>query len=241
MKTNSLRKAALATIAFSLLLSAAFSAPASAATPAKRYITVNSDGVVKAVPDAVRLNATVSVVAGNSKEALANTSATSAAVRAALKNAKIDAKDIASKSITVFPEYNYTQDKGQSLIGYRGSQSFIITIRKAVSAGAIVDAVVAAGGDNLQVDGVTPFVLDSTKAASAARSAAVLNAKAKAKSYAKLIGVKLGKVIYLVENSAPSSYRGDVLAYGKAESGGTVVDLGQQDVTVSITVQWEIK
>jgi uncharacterized protein YggE len=99
---------------------------------------------------------------------------------------------------------------------------------------------VAAGGDNLQINGVTPFVLDSTKAAESARAVAVKNAKAKAASYAKLLGVKLGKVTYIVENYAPASYPVQSML-GKAEDAmSTVVDLGQQDVTVSVTVRWAL-
>ena len=106
------------------------------------------------------MNATVSFIAGTSKEAQAQVSTTSAAVRAALTAAKIDKKDIATQGITVYPEYNYTQEAGSKLIGYRSSQSFAIIIRNAANAGDIVDSVVAAGGDNLQINGVTPFILD---------------------------------------------------------------------------------
>jgi len=92
----------------------------------------------------------------------------------------------------------------------------------------------------LQIQGVTPFVLDSSKATESARANAVKNAKAKATSYAKLLGAKLGRVNYLVENSSPISYP-PVMAMAKAaDSEATVVDLGQQDVTVSITIQWAL-
>jgi uncharacterized protein YggE len=141
--------------------------------------------------------------------------------------------------VTVYPEYKYTADGGSTLTGYRGSQSFTITVRAADTAGALVDSLVAAGGDNLQINGATPFVLDSTKSLEAARSAAVKSAKSKAASYAKLMGVKLGKVNYLVENSAPTNYT-PVMALAKAESDATVIDLGQQDVTISVTVQWSL-
>jgi len=188
----------------------------------------------------VRMNATVTVIAGSSKEAQGQVSTTSAAVRAALTVAKIDKKDIATQSITVYPEYNYTQESGSKLIGYRSSQSFAIIIRNAANAGDIVDSVIAAGGDNLQINGVTPFVLDSTKAAESARAVAVKNAKSKAASYVKLLGVKLGKVTYIVENYAPASYPVQSML-GKAEDAmSTVVDLGQQDVTVSVTVRWAL-
>ena len=240
MTTSRIRKIAATLIALTLVGGIAASVPAEAATTATRYVTVNSDGSVKVTPDAVRLNANVTVVAGSNKEALAKTSASAAAVRAALATAGIAKVDIATQNISVYPEYNYTQDKGSVLVGYRGSQSFVVTIKNAENAGTVVDAVVAAGGDALQIQGVTPFVLDSSSATESARANAVKNAKAKATSYAKLLGAKLGRVNYLVENSSPISYP-PVMAMAKAaDSEATVVDLGQQDVTVSITIQWAL-
>jgi uncharacterized protein YggE len=83
--------------------------------------------------------------------------------------------------------------------------------------------------------------VDASKAAESARAVAVKNAKAKAASYAKLLGVKLGKVNYLTENGSPSISTPVFVASAKAEGdAATVVDLGQQDVTVSITVQWAL-
>ena len=206
---------------------------------ATRYITVSAQGSVKVVPDAVRINATATAVAASSKDALAATAKTANAVRAALKSAKIDTKDISTQSVTVYPEYKYTNDGGSTLVGYRGSQSFTIIVRAADTAGALVDALVVAGGDNVQINGATPFVLDSTRSLEAARAAAVKSAQAKAASYAKLMRVKLGKVNYLVENSAPTNYT-PVMYVAKTESDATVIDLGQQDVTISVTVQWSL-
>ena len=241
MNPTTKRNIAVLSVALALVAGVASVPAASAATSPSRYVTITADGSVKVVPDAVRMNATVTVIAGTSKEAQAQVSTTSAAVRAALTAANIDKKDIATQSITVYPEYNYTQELGSKLIGYRSSQSFAIIIRNAANAGDIVDSVVAAGGDNLQINGVSPFVLDSTKAAESARAVAVKNAKSKAASYAKLLGVKLGKVTYIVENYAPASYPVQI-ALGKAEDAmSTVVDLGQQDVTVSVTVRWALK
>jgi len=240
MTINRFYKFTIPALALTLVAGAALGSPASAATPATRYVTVNSQGSIKVTPDAVRLNANVSVVAGSNKVALTKTSTASAAVRAALTKAGILKADIATQSITVYPEYNYTQEKGSVLVGYRGSQSFVVTIKNAENAGAVVDAVVAAGGDDLQIQGVTPFVLDSSKATESARANAVMNAKAKATSYAKLLDAKLGRVNYLVENSSPINYL-PIMAMGKAaDSEATVVDLGEQDVTVSITIQWSL-
>jgi uncharacterized protein YggE len=143
-------------------------------------------------------------------------------------------------SISVYPEYNYTQDKGSVQIGYRASQSFEVIIRNATSAGAVVDDVVAAAGDSIQIQGATPFVLDSAKATASARAAAVANARAKAKSYAELLEVKLGKVTYLVENSSPVAYPTIMGLAKSSDSMATEIDLGNQDVTVSITIRWSL-
>ena len=228
----------ISVIAVLIALASGVLAPASEAA-ASRYITISAQGSVKVVPDAVRINATATSVAATSKEALATTAKTAAAVRAALKVAKIDTKDIATQNVSVYPEYKYNTDGTSTLVGYRGSQAFTITVRAADTAGSVVDSLVAAGGDNLQINGATPFILDSTNSLEAARAAAVKSAKAKATSYAKLMGVKLGKVNYLVENSAPTNYT-PVMAMAKAESDATVIDLGQQDVTISVTVQWSL-
>ena len=222
-----------------LVAAAAFALPASAATPA-RYVTVNAEGVVQVTPDAVRINASVSLVAGTSAQALSKTSTAAAKVRAALVAKKIATKDIKTTSISVYPEYNYTQDKGSVQIGYRASQSFEVIVRNAASAGAVVDDVVTAAGDDVQIQGATPFVLDSAKATASARAAAVANARAKAKSYAELLDVKLGKVTYLVENSSPVSYTPIMGVAKAADSMATEIDLGNQDVTVSITIRWSL-
>jgi uncharacterized protein YggE len=238
--TTSFVKKSLLLIA-PLALIATVATPVSAQAAATRHITVSAEGTVKVAPDAVRLTATVSVVAPTNKEALAATSTSAAAVRKALIAAKIATKDIATQNITAYPEYKYDSNGGSTLSGYRGSQVFSVVIRAAANAGSVVDDVVAAGGDVVQINSVSPFVLDASKAAESARAVAVKNAKSKAASYAKLLGVKLGKVNYLTENGSPSISAPIFVASAKAEAdAATVVDLGQQDVTVSITIQWAL-
>ncbi len=239
--TTSLIKKSLLLVAPLALLATAITPISAKAATATRYITVNAEGTVKVAPDAVRLTATVSVVAPTNKEALAATSTNAAAVRKALVAAGVSTKDIATQNITAYPEYRYENTGGSTLIGYRGSQVFSVVIRAAANAGAIVDDVVKAGGDAVQINSVSPFILDAAKATESARAVAVKNAKAKANSYAKLLGTKLGRVNYLIENGSPSISVPVFAATAKVEAdAATVVDLGQQDVTVSITVQWAL-
>ncbi len=226
-------------IASIALLSLVAIPTANSAEAAGRYLTVSAEGSVKVVPDAVKIMGQVTVVDGTNASALAKANTASAAVRKALAANGVSTKDIATTSLTVLPEYNYTQDKGSVQVGYRASQSFTVVVKNATNSGAVVDAIAAAGGDYLQLQGVSPFVLDSSKATESARAAAVKNAKAKAASYAKLMGVKLGKVNYLTEGSA--SYNPPIYGVMKAAAdSATVIDLGTQDVSVSISVQWAL-
>jgi uncharacterized protein YggE len=213
-----------------------------AGTPDNRYLTVTGVGTISVVPDAVRFNATVSTVASTNASALSSASKTAAAVRAALKDKSIAVKDIRSANISVYPEYTWTQETGTKITGYRASQTFDVLVRKAADAGSIIEAVVTAGGDNVQLGGVIPTTLNPATATEEARAAAVANARSKATSYAKLLGTNLGKVLSLEEQSSPvySSPYPMAKAGMMADSAAVEVDLGEQDVTVSITVRWAL-
>ena len=229
---------AISVIALAVLASTFSTQFAQAATPT-RYVSVSSTGTVKVTPDAVRLNASVSITSKVSKDALAAANVAASKFRTAILANGIDKKYLASTTLTVYPEYNYTQEAGNVLIGYRASQSFEVVIRNAAKAGEIVDSVVTSAGDALAINGVTPFVYDNTTATEAARVSAVKNAKAKALSYAKLLGVKLGSITYLQESSAPTPYP-IMMAQAKTAGDATQIDLGQQDVTVSVATRWAI-
>jgi uncharacterized protein YggE len=212
-----------------------------AGTADNRFITVTGVGTVSVVPDAVRFNATVSSLASTNAAALSSASKSAAAVRAALKNAGIAVKDIRSANISVYPEYNWTQETGTKITGYRASQSFDVLVRTASKAGSIIEAVVTAGGDNVQLGGVIPTTLNPSVATEDARAAAVTNAKSKASSYAKLLGTSIGKVLSLEEQSSPVySSPFPMAKAGLAADQAVEIDLGEQDVTVTITVRWAL-
>ena len=212
-----------------------------AGTADNRFITVTGVGTISVVPDAVRFNATVSSLASTNAAALSSASKSAAAVRAALKNAGIAVKDIRSANISVYPEYNWTQETGTKITGYRASQSFDVLVRTASKAGSIIEAVVTAGGDNVQLGGVIPTTLNPSVATEDARAAAVTNAKSKASSYAKLLGTSIGKVLSLEEQSSPVySSPFPMAKAGLAADQAVEIDLGEQDVTVTITVRWAL-
>jgi len=210
-----------------------------AGTTDNRFITVTGVGTISVVPDAVRFNATVSALASTNAAALSSASKSAAAVRAALTAKGIATKDIRSANISVYPEYNWTQEAGTKITGYHASQSFDVLVRTTSKAGSIIEAVVTAGGDNVQLGGVVPVTLNPSLATEDARAAAVANAKSKASSYAKLLGTSIGKVLSLEEQSSPVYSSPFPMAKAEADS-AVQIDLGEQDVTVTITVRWAL-
>jgi uncharacterized protein YggE len=241
MKTSKIRTiGSLITVA-AIAGVVALAIPASGAGSAdNRFITVTGVGTVSVVPDAVRFSATVSNVGATNSAALSTVSKSAAAVRAALKDAGVATKDIRSANISVYPEYTWTQDSGTKITGYRASQSFDVLVRNASKAGSIIEAVVTAGGDSVQLGGVIPTTLNPSAATEDARAAAVANAKSKATSYAKLLGSSVGKVLSLEEQSSPVYSSPFPMAKAAADSAAVEIDLGEQDVTVSITVRWAL-
>ncbi len=202
-------------------------------------ITVQATGTADVVPDAVRLSLTVSAVAPTGDEALAQASVSADKVRNALKDFDIDTADIASQTLSVNPEYSYTEAEGQKLVGYRASQTFDVLIRQADDAGAVVEAVVA-GDANVSINATYPVVDDATAGTVAARKNAVDKARAKAQEYADLLGVELGEVVYLTEISAPTNVMVGARADAMTEDASTVIDLGTQEVTVTIEIRYHI-
>jgi hypothetical protein len=206
-------------------------------------VTVQATGTVKVVPDGVSFNFAVSVLAQSSESAMSDASATAEIVRAALEAAGVAQEDIATQNVSVYPEYLSSSTGTQSLSGYRAQQVFTVTLRDTAKAGEVVDSVIAAGGNSLQVYGVTPTLLDTDAAVAQAREAAMKSAKEKASDYAGLVDEDLGSVVYVTEVTSPSSpvpYLSSDSAGAESSMAKTVVNLGTQDVSVTVEVRWSL-
>lgn len=209
-----------------------------------RTVSVSATGKAEAVPDAAKGSITVEVIDPTSATtAQADAAVATTKVIDALKAAGIDDADIATQAINVGPIYNYTQDGGQTLTGYRAAQTITVTFRDLTTAGATLDAVVAAAGNAARIDSLTPYVIDPTKATSAARAQAVEIAQAQAEQYAALLGFALGPVATVAESTTttgpPPIAMADAAA-APAEKVPTPIEAGTTEVSVTLNVAWSI-
>ena len=210
--------------------------------PIETGVTVEATGSVKVTPDGVQFNFSVFAVESTSRSASQRASVLASQARESLDNSGVDSKDISTQNISVYPEYSYSQEGAQKLTGFRASQSFAVTMRDTKNAGEVVDEVVRAVGTDLTIDTLAPILLDTKDAADQARENAIKLAKKKAEDYAKLLNVKLGPVIsvreFATSNVVPQPWlRADVSA---GEAAKTVVDLGTQEVSITIEARWAL-
>ena len=205
-------------------------------------VTLDATGSVKVVPDGVQFNFSVFAVEATSKSASERANVLANQAREALNESKINKEDISTQNVSVYPEYSYSPEGKQTLIGFRASQSFAVTLRDTEEAGAVVDAVLLLVGTDLTIDTLAPILLDTSDALEQARENAIKLAKKKAEDYADLLDVELGDVISVREfsgsSSIPQPWLRDMATADSLESTKTVVDLGTQEVTVTVEVRW---
>jgi uncharacterized protein YggE len=201
-------------------------------------ISFSVTGSTTSVPDAIKISATATTLNKSSSTTLAKLSSVSDSMRKVLTNNSIKAEDISSANLSLYPEYSYTATETRTLLGYRASQNFEIQIKNVESAGTVIDQLVGATANQVQINSISSFVLDPTAALKVARKDAMNKAKAKADEYAKLTGMRLGKVLSISENLNDSVVQ--PLAMAK-DVGSTSFDLGSTSLGVSLSVTYEIK
>ena len=94
------------------------------------------------------------------------------------------------------------------LTGYRVRNRATVKLRDLGSVGEVIDEVVTAGGENVQINGIN-FTLEDPKPMMAdLREMAVVDAKSKAEHLTELSEVTLGRLIYISEGTAGPPARG---------------------------------
>lgn len=197
-------------------------------------ITVVGSGSVQAAPDVAEWSFGVQTSGDTADAALSANSEAIAQVTAALRDAGVAGDDLRTEQVSVYPR---TGDDGLSVTGYDASNTVGATIRDLDAAGALVDAAVRAGAN--QVYGPTLTVSDAKTQYGAAVEAAFDDARERAEAIAAKAGVTLGAPVAIVEGGGG----GDVPVYDRAAMEGAAVPIepGVQDVGATLTVTFAIE
>ncbi len=161
-------------------------------------------------------------------------------VTAAIEKLGIPKKNIKTTNYSVYPEYSY-EGSNPGITGYSGSASISVKTKGTELLARAIEAGTAAGANEIQN---TSFGVDDPgKYRSEARAKAIDNAKQEAENIAKSLGIRLGKVVNMVESSDQG---GEPMPYLRAEMGGGAgaggapdLSQGTQTITSVVTLYFE--
>ena len=210
------------------------------------YDAVQVAGVGKAtgVPDLATLSLGVEVIAPTVAEARNSAAASLQSVKEALLEKDIADADIATSHFRIRPDYDYSQDDGRQLIGYRVSNGLRVTVRDTDNVGPIIDAAIDAGGDDIVFNNLRFSFSDTAAMEEQARQAAVADMAEKAGQLAEAAGRELGDLKLLTEGGggADGIFREWALeAASAAYASDTPITAGEGEITVVVFGVYELE
>ncbi|PZC49835.1 MAG: hypothetical protein DK304_001153 [Chloroflexi bacterium] len=164
-------------------------------------IFVNGSGKISVKPDLGIINLGVSKTDKTVSRARKAAGTAMNAVMNAVKKSGVADNDIKTQHFGIQPEYRWTQNK-QEFLGYKVTNNISVKVRNLDNVGDLIDEVANAGGDLIRLTGISFTVEDANQLAVKARELAVQDAITKAKQFASLTDVTLGKLIYISETGS---------------------------------------
>jgi len=226
------------------LLALAWGAAAAQDLPALEIagtrLDVTASGEVTRVPDIVRITAGVVTRAPNAADALRQNGAQMARVRAALAAAGIADRDIQTLNLSLAPVYRNGDYDQREVIAYRASNQLLIRFRQIGGAGPILDALVAQGVN--EIAGPMLDFDDPAAALDEARTLAIRNARARADLYARTLGMRVKRVVYVSDDSG--GRRLPISGYANSQMNGvinTTIDAGGRRIEATVTLVFELE
>jgi uncharacterized protein YggE len=245
-KEPTMKKAIL--FAAALALSGQAHAQNRDAAPAEG-IVIRTEGEVRLQPDIATIGAGVLSEGKTAAEALAKNTPALAKLVEAVKAAGVAPADLVTSRVSLTPRMTQPPAPGPNnpprapkIDGYEARTGLTITVRDLAKAGPLIDALVAAGSN--EMSGISFGLADESKARDEARRKAAAAARSRAALYAEALGVKVGDLVSIVEAEAESIGRpqGDMRTFRMAASAAPIsVEPGEITVTNSLRTVWRIE
>jgi uncharacterized protein YggE len=204
-------------------------------------ISVSGTGDASGAPDLALLQLGVSAEGKTVKEARDTAASAMNDVLDALKGDGVAENDVQTRQFRIEPEYQYPDGK-QELTGFRVTNIVEVKARDLDRVGEMIDDVAKAGGDVVQVQGLSFTIEKQDDLRAQAREEAMADASARAEDLADLAGVKLGKPLSITESTVtpPSPLLQAVPAARGAEE-TTPIEAGELEVSVTVNVLFAIE
>jgi len=224
-------------------------------------ISVSGEGTAYLKPDVALVSFGVSTQAMKSQDAVNQNNTKMNAVIDAIKSTGVQDQDIQTTLYNLTPVYDYNYPVpmgvpvngrsessmiypspvpgGRTFNGYSLEQQVSVKIRNFDAINSVLDKAAAAGATNI---GQLSFTIDNPEVArSEARAKAIENAKEKLNNIASQSGLSIGKLVNV--NEGYNNWPQPIYALEKAESGSVApqIQTGQMEVSVSVTLTYQVK
>lgn len=209
-------------------------------TDSPRTISVTGSGSAEAAPDLLTLSIGVECRRDNVSAAYGDAGRTSAAITAALRDQGVEGHDITTSGLNVRAELNWQEGRGQTVSGYLAACMLSVRIRALASSAGILAAAVAAGGDDVRLNGLELGFADPAAVTARAREAAWADALTTAGHFASLAGASLGKVVSLAQQSGYPAPIPVAKIQRAAAVESLTVEAGESSVSATVEVVWEL-
>ena len=203
-------------------------------------IQVTGSGMATVAPDLAVVTLGVTVQAPTAGEAMSQNATRQQAVIAALQDRGVEARDIQTSGLSLSPMQDYSRE-GQPprITGYQAGNVVTVRVRDLQQMGATIDAIVAAGANEVQ--GISFQRNDPAETEAEARRRAVANARDRAEVIAAAAGQRLGRLIAISDTAQgaapPEPMMMRAMAAGKDS---TPVQAGELSVSAEVTARWEL-
>ena len=207
-------------------------------------ILVTGTGTATAEPDLAIINLGVQVLSESVGAALEEANHSLEAMLAVLSRYEIEERDTQTRRFNISTQYDYRQDDGPVVIGYQVTNELGVKMRDLSNIGPLIEDVVTAGGNAVQVNGINFTIEDDAALRDEALMGAVESAMAQAERLAELSGVEVGKLVRVVEvgNAGPVASRAFEQAIAVSlPAAAAPVRSGSLDVTVNVQALFAIE
>lgn len=206
-------------------------------------LSVSGEGKMDIVPDTAFVDlgvrapnkSTVAIAQGELKTI-------SDAVTTAILGLGLKKESLKTTNYSIYPAYDYSSGR-EVQNGYTGMVTISVKTSDVSLVNQIIEAATAAGATEIQ--NTRYEVADPAKYRAEARAKAIENAKVEAKNLADNLGIKLGRVVNVVEHSSaganPIPYGAFAAREGLGGGGDGAFQPGSQTITSVVTLYFEKK
>jgi uncharacterized protein YggE len=206
-----------------------------------RTIAVTGSGTSEEVPDLLTVSIGVECRREDVGVAYAAAGRAAAAISASLREHGVGDPDISTSGLNVRADVVWKEGQGQTVAGYVASSVLSVRLRDVAGSSGIIAGAVAAGGNDVRLNGLDLGFSDPAAVTARAREAAWQDALATARQFASLAGAELGPVISVTQQPGFPAPIPMAKMQRAVATDSVGIEAGQSSVSASVGVVWELR